>query len=508
MKSIAALVFALTVALSAWAEVPDKPTFAKDVAPIFYENCVGCHSPGQIAPMSLQTYKEVRPWVKSIEKNVGNRTMPPWHADPGYGKFANDRSLSDDEIATIVTWAKQGAPLGDKSDLPKPPRTKKKDEWQLGKPDYVFEFKEVTIQPGETDRFYDLSARLDLPEDKFVRAVEILPGNSKVLHHVILESSGDQDGWLAAWAAGTPPMVFREGTGRRIKKNARIVGDMHYHPAETAENDRTQVGLYFADEPGKEMVNLWIVNQNFYIPAGDANYQVTANYTFSQDAHIHALFPHMHFRGKDFTYTAVYPDGRSETLMRVSDYDFNWQTYYVLEEPLPMPKGTRIECVAHYDNSENNPDNPDPTRSLGWGDESYDEMMIGFVDFTVDEGLVPESPENAVKRIAQELVAAGNGDVYDVKISLGFQAMASTLHIPAEGNPVWHIAAMGVVRESQVSDIQRNGDEFTCKVAIAGLGTFDCSGTYRPEEGTVSGKIILPEESGPESLTFNGTKLN
>lgn len=435
--------------------------------------------------------------------------MPPWHADPSYGSFSNDRSLTDDEKETILRWTKRGAPLGNPNDMPELPETAPLDEWALGEPDYVFEFNEVTVPGGGPDRFYDLSAKLDLPEDKFVRAVEILPGNRKVLHHVILDQrgSGGEEGWLAAWAAGTPPMVFREGTGRMVKKDARIVGDMHYHPAETTETDKTKVGLYFAEDAGKEVVNLWILNREFYIPAGDPNYEVRSEYTFSQDAYIHALFPHMHFRGKDFTYTAVYPDGKRETLLKVDDYDFNWQTYYVLEEPLAAPKGTRIECVAHYDNSANNPDNPDPTRSLGWGSESYDEMMIGFVDFTVADGLRPKEPKEIVAERARELHAKYPGDVYDVKLSMGFEQMPSALYLPRSGDAIWHISVMGVVREAALVDVVWDGGAFTGTVHIDGVGRFDCQGELEPAEGNVSGQIELPEEQGGFTLRFRGSRI-
>lgn len=263
------------VSATAQAKAPKRPTYSKDVAPIINANCVNCHRPGQTGPMSLLSFDEVRPWAKSISKYVQQRVMPPWHADPGFGPFKDARTLTDDEIETIARWEKQGTKQGDPSDLPTAP-TFNDDGWVFGEPDYVFTLDEVNVPGNSPDQFHDLVHQPNFKEDKWVTAVEIRPGNRSVVHHVILwkgDAGGNQTGWLDAWAAGAAPSQFPEGTGRMLPKGASIVADMHYHPTETDAKDETQVGLYFAKtgEIEKELVNLWVMNAEFEIPAGAPN---------------------------------------------------------------------------------------------------------------------------------------------------------------------------------------------------------------------------------------------
>ena len=302
--------------------------------------------------------------------------MPPWHATSESLTFANDRSLDPAERDTILRWVQAGAPAGDLEQAPATPLFPE-SSWRLGEPDFVATLDEVTVPAGGPDQFHDLVGKVGLPEDKWIKAIEILPGNSKVVHHVIAVAVkgfnvDPQQGWMGAWAAGTDPMVFPEGTGRLLPKGSNIIADMHYHPAETEEKDVTRIGLHFADESEVEraLANIWIMNQDFKIPAGTSNHEVRASRTFWQDGRILALIPHMHYRGTDFTFIAHRPDGTSETLMTVPSWDFNWQTVYNLEMPLEITEGTRVECIAHYDNSEANPVNPDPTIDVTFGDES------------------------------------------------------------------------------------------------------------------------------------------
>lgn len=376
--------------LSLTAYGASKPTYSKDVAPILNENCVSCHRPGQIAPMSLLNYAEVRPWAKSMARQVHERTMPPWHADPEYGDFENDRSLSKDEIETIVTWAEQGAKEGDPKDAPPSP-TFNPSGWTLGEPDLIVTFERVSIPADGRDQFRDLVAPTGMKEDAWVTAVEFMPGDRSVVHHVILWQGrkNQQDGWIGAWGAGSNPMKFHKGTGRLLRKGVPVIADIHYHPSGEHALDQTRIGLHFADsrkDIDSELINLWVINQRFLIPPGARNHEVTSSHTFSSPSTILSLFPHMHYRGKDFSYTLTYPNGESKKLLQVSNYDFNWQTGYRLKKPLTVPGGTRIDCVAHFDNSTGNPDNPDPTRAVHFGNESYDEMMIGFVDYIPDDG--------------------------------------------------------------------------------------------------------------------------
>ena len=422
----ALLTFALTgpvLAAAADAPAAGQPTYSRDVAPILAEHCASCHRPGDIAPMSLRSYEEVRPWVKSIRKAIEAGVMPPWHADPAYGSWENDRRLTDAERDTLLRWVKQGAPEGDAAASAAPAGAVDQVEgrWRLGTPDVAVKFQKVELPASGPDQFEDLVESYPLPEDRWVRAIEIVPGDRRVVHHVIVyvleEGQQAPNGWLGAWAAGMDPMVFPEGTGRLLKKGSRLIANMHYHPTDEAAQDETTLGIYFLDgQPEKELVNLWVQNNSFKIPAGSPAHEVRSSYTFRQDSVVHALLPHMHYRGKDFTYTAVYPDGRREVLLKVPAYDFNWQTLYQLAEPLELPEGARIECVAHYDNSKANRANPDPTKDVTFGNESFAEMMIGFVDYTVKEGLRPISAEERLTKIRAELASAHRGEVFRVRV--------------------------------------------------------------------------------------------
>jgi len=501
MKHVLIAVLTLFVGISSVSasEVPTNPTYSKDVAPIFNANCVQCHRPGDIGPMSLLSFDEVRPWAKSIQKNVESKTMPPWHADAGVGQFKNDRSLEDWEIKTIVQWAKRGAKQGDPADLPPAPEVNS-GSWRLGEPDIIVGFRKVKLKAGGPDRFFDLSGKTGLKEDQWIRAIEVMPGNRKVVHHVIIWQGGQgSDGWLGAWAAGMEPMVFPEGTGRKLKAGVPIIGDMHYHPADTRETDETQIGLYLADdsEIDKELINLWIQNASFEIPAGDPDYKARARHTFRQDAYIMAFLPHMHYRGKEFTYTARFPDGHKEKLLQVSNYDFNWQTGYNVEEPIFVPKGTRIDCVATWDNSADNPANPDPTRNVRFGDESYDEMMIGFIDYVVADGKTADSPEDAIEAIAKTLHQKKPGDIYRLDvIPEGDPAFLGAVELPRDKDTgVWHVSLMGSLREAEVTDITWSGNHVTADVTVIGQ-TFALSADWDPDTNKLSGAVEEVDDPG------------
>ncbi len=493
-------------AATAWG-APNRPTYTKDVAPIMNSKCVVCHRAGESAPMSLTSFEEVRPWAKAIAKNVGERVMPPWHADKGVGVFTNDRSLSDDEVATIVKWVEQGAKQGDPKDMPALPEFPA-GEWSLGEPDMVVSFKKIDLPAGGPDQFYNLPYQLDMPEDRWLRAVEVRPDNRKVTHHVIVyqtEGNNPPNGWLSAWAAGMEPMQFPEKTGRLVKKNATLIGDMHYHPADTAQSDTTSLGMYFAKDADiqKEVINLWIANQDFKIPAGNPSYKARSTFTFPQDSVILSVLPHMHYRGKSFSYTATYPDGRKELLMSTSNYDFNWQTSYMFKDPIDVPKGTRIDCIAEWDNSAANLRNPDPTRDVTEGSQSTDEMMIGFVDYIVKDGLRPVSPEQQVAERRVALIAEHPGEVYDAKAFQEGTPIAGPLFLPAQGAGSWHLAIMGNMYQATVNQIAWQGDNVTAQVTVAGFGTFGFEATRNTATGELKGKLKLP--NGDEGLPVEGT---
>jgi len=375
-------------------------TYAKDVAPILFKNCANCHRPGELAPMSLLTYQDARPWAKSIKEAVVARKMPPWLADPNIGHFANDRRLPQTDIDTIVSWVNAGAPQGNLADTP--PTPKFVEGWVLGKPDVVIEMPVAFDVPAEGVIPYKyFTAPTNFTEDKWIRGVEIRAGKPAVVHHIILSvrepgapsATGQADDvrrgatvQLSGTAPGLQPKFYRDGVARLIKAGSQIVFQVHYTPNGKATTDKSYIGLYFSSEPARIVAkSAGIMNVGFKIPPGDPNYEVHSTWTAKEEVVLNGFMPHMHVRGKDFKYTVVYPDGRSEVVLNVPRYDFNWQLGYELKDPLHLPKGTRIDCVAHYDNSVNNKYNPDPTKEVRWGDQTFEEMMIGFFDYTLEQ---------------------------------------------------------------------------------------------------------------------------
>ncbi len=383
------------------------PTFSKDVAPIVQRNCQSCHRPGEPAPFSLMTYKEARPWASAIKEAVQLRKMPPWNADPHYGKFANDRSLQQSDIDTIVAWANAGAPEGNPKDLPKPIAFTQ--GWIIGKPDVAVSMPAKYEVPaaGTIDYQYIL-VPLNLTEDKWVQSSEIRPGNRAVVHHVIAyvrppgskwmrdaqpgipyqpKKGGEQGSseFLVGYAPGMPPSIMPDGRGKLLKAGSDIILQMHYTANGKPGEDQTTVGMIWSKVPVKQRVyTIAATTKKFAIPPGDANYEVDSSFEFGADTHISGLMPHMHLRGKDFLFRAVYPTGEQQVLLSVPHYDFNWQLVYEPAQDLVMPKGTKIECVAHYDNSPNNPSNPDASKEIHYGDQSWEEMMFGFFNVAVD----------------------------------------------------------------------------------------------------------------------------
>ena len=364
-------------------------TFTKDVAPIFYKNCTGCHRPGEIAPMSLLTYNDARPWAKSIREKVANRDMPPWHADPKYGEWRNDRRISQEAINTILAWVNNGAKEGDPKDLP--PMPEYTPGWKIGKPDQTFSAPEQSVPAEGVVDYQYLSVPTNFKEDRWITSAEIRSSAHTVVHHVIVfvqepgATSRLQGKLLVGFAPGEDPAVFRAGFGRKIPAGSNLLFQIHYTPNGTAMKDTTTVGLIYAKTPVEHtVVTRPVLQTAFEIPAGHPNYEVKSSFTFNESAQLYSFMPHMHLRGKDFEYKATFPDGTSKILLSVPRYDFSWQTYYVLKDPIAVPKGTRIDCVAHFDNSTNNKYNPDPTKTVRWGDQTWEEMMIGWMSFVYD----------------------------------------------------------------------------------------------------------------------------
>jgi mono/diheme cytochrome c family protein len=363
-------------------------TFSRDVAPIFYKRCAECHRPTMFAPMSLMSYESARPWAKAIKQKVASRQMPPWGADPAYGVFQNDPSLSQAEIDAIVSWVDAGAPKGDDADLPPPPQFA--DGWTIGKPDAVFAMEEEFEIPatGEIPYKY-FRVPTNLTEDRWIQAIEIHPGARAHVHHVLAFTQPAGRPPNPAGALGPtniggvtpnkPGVLFAPGVARLLRGNSDIVLQIHYTTNGSAATDRTVVGVIYAKEPPEKVpVGGMALNARFAIPPNDGNHEVRAVQTIVKDTLLTSLTPHMHVRGKDMIYIAHYPDGTSETLLSVPKYDFNWQLTYVLAQPKLIPAGTKMEVIAHYDNSATNKANPDPSKEVKWGDQTWEEMMIGF----------------------------------------------------------------------------------------------------------------------------------
>ena len=372
-------------------------TFARHVAPILQKNCQECHRPGQIGPMPLLTYDDVAPWADMIREVVGEGRMPPWYADPRYGHFSNDRRLSAADRDTLLAWLDQGTPRGDDKDLPPPHRFV--EGWTIGKPDAVFTMPQAFEVPADMPRFgipyKHFFIDTNFKEDRWVERAEARAGALEVVHHIVVFilppgekffPGNPKTPVLTGTAPGDMPLVLPRGSAKKIPAGSQLVLQMHYTPNGRAQKDRSSVGLIFA----KEKPTLSVQTEPIayppavQIPAGDANFKVEAEFTFARPARILSFMPHMHLRGKDFLFEAVYPDGKKEILLSVPRYDFNWQSIYRLAEPKAVPKGTLIYCLAHFDNSAKNPNNPDPTKTVYWGDQTWEEMMIGWMDFAYD----------------------------------------------------------------------------------------------------------------------------
>lgn len=410
--------FALAMPLLALAS-PVEVTYYKDVLPVLQKNCQSCHRPGETAPMSFLSYKETRPWAKGIKQAVSSRKMPPWFADPRYGKFHNDRSLAEKDSQTLISWADSGATEGNPSDAPKPIQWTK--GWQIGEPDLIVEMpKDYEIPAEGTIDYQYFVLPLNLKEDKWIQLAEARPGNPQLVHHIIAfirppgskwmasavpgepfnprtaprtglgeERNGFSD-MVAGFAPGTLPNILQPGQGRLIPAGSDIVFQMHYTANGKPGRDRSKLGLIFAKQPPVDRVFYLAAGENkFRIPPGADNHRVDASFTLQSDATLISMLPHMHLRGKSFEYRATFPDGKTETLLSVPHYSFSWQLGYFPEKPMLLPKGTKIDVTAHFDNSANNKANPNPQAEVRYGDQSWEEMMIGFFEVSIPVGMDP-----------------------------------------------------------------------------------------------------------------------
>ena len=391
--SAMALTLVLTSAVFAANTGGTIPTYSKDVASILNKRCLECHRTGEAGPMTFQSYKEVRPWAKAIKQATLSRTMPPWDADPKVNHFSNDRRLSDDELAILTKWADNGAPEGNPADLPKAPTFTA--GWKIEKPDMTFDTGVDFKIPAEgviNYQYYVIDP--GFKEDKWVTAVEVRPQQRTQVHHILVfvveggktvRRAGEQfSDMLIGYAPGVPSIEWPKDTAYLIKAGSKLRFQVHYTANGKEAVDRSVLGLKFRDTPPKlRAFSSSAMQPRLKIPPGDPNYETRATFTFPEDVTLLDMTPHMHLRGKAFRYTITYPDGRSEELLNVPKYEFNWQLSYILAEPRKVPAGSKIEAVAWYDNSPNNKYNPDPTKTVTWGDQTFQEMMIGFFNYTV-----------------------------------------------------------------------------------------------------------------------------
>ncbi len=378
-----------------------KITYTKHVSRIVQKNCQECHRPGQIGPMSLLTFDDAVAWSDTIREVVGEGRMPPWHADPRYGKFSNDRRLSKEERDTLLSWIDRGTPRGDDKDAPPPRRFS--EDWTIGKPDLIIKMPREYEVPAKTPKggipYRYFTVDPGFKEDRWIQRAEARPGAPAVVHHIVLFIvprgellNPDAPGAvLCGTAPGDMPLDLPTGLAKKVPAGARLIFQMHYTPNGKPYRDQSSVGLIFAKEPPRHrLLTKPIYNPSFLtrfdkIPAGAENYQIESEHVFTRNAHLLHFMPHMHLRGKDFLYEAIYPDGKKEVLLYVPRYDFGWQSVYRLAKPVAMPKGTKLHCVAHFDNSAKNPNNPDPKQTLYWGDQTWEEMMIGWIDYYRDD---------------------------------------------------------------------------------------------------------------------------
>ena len=365
-------------------------TYASHVADILNRRCVECHREGEIAPFSLTSFEDVAGWEGMIAEVVGEGRMPPWNANPKHGHFANDARLSDKEKETLLTWIENGCPLGDRDEVPPAPQFA--EGWRIPKPDAVFYMRdeEFDVPASGVVKYQYFEVDPGFTEDKFVTAVEARPGNAEVVHHIIayVKPPGAKKrrglgAMLIGYAPGAVPLEFPKGAAAIIPKGSTFIFELHYTPNGFAQSDRSYIGMTFTE---RDKVTRLVGGGNashhdLAIPPGDANHVVTATKRNGKDVRLISLTPHMHVRGKSFKYEVRYPDGTEEVLLDVPKYDFNWQLRYELAEPKLIPKGSLMTCTAVFDNSESNPNNPDPSKEVNWGQQSWEEMMIGFYTY-------------------------------------------------------------------------------------------------------------------------------
>jgi len=395
--------------------VAGAPTYSRDVAPILRAKCESCHRPGEVAPFTLQDYKQASAWAADIKHYTQNGQMPPWKPAPDYGAFKDvaAHTLTDREKSVLAKWADAGAPSGNPKETPPP--GKYVSGWQLGVPDVVLQPESAYHLGADGEDVYrNFVVKTDFPEDRWLRTVECRPGNRSVVHHILtyidanhltdkkagLNTDGEPgfttsgagpgfapSGILTGWAPGNDPGVLPQGVGILLPKGANLVIQVHYHRDGKPETDLTRIGLYFAHGTIDKAVHPnFAINLGFRIPYGDRRYEAAATTGIQEDCHILSVTPHMHLLGREMKVWATLPDGTEKPMVWIKDWDFNWQSTYPLKEPMALPKGSKVHLLAYYDNSDKNPRNPNIAhpRAVTWGEQTNDEMCVAFLAATRD----------------------------------------------------------------------------------------------------------------------------
>jgi len=377
------------------APVDNGITFAEHVAPVLHAHCIECHRSGEIAPFAMDDYDEVAGWAETMLETIEDRRMPPWHADPEHGRFQNERRMPEEDKQILRDWIAGGLPTGDLSKVPELPPIV--EGWQMSKePDLVLEMRDrpFTVAAEGTVEYQYFVVDPGFKEDKWVAEAITLPGNRAVVHHIIVYirppelSQFSGIGWLTAYVPGARPVKLEKGRARLIPAGSKLVFQMHYTPNGEEQDDLSKLGMLFADEADvtHEVYTIAGVDQEFEIPPGEANYVVHSSVArLPKDAELLGIAPHMHYRGKSFTLWDGDADD-ANILLNVPAYDFNWQHVYQLMEPLPLNNVERLRFDVVFDNSKSNPFNPDASRWVTWGDQSWEEMAIGFFDVAVPRG--------------------------------------------------------------------------------------------------------------------------
>lgn len=422
-----AVVEAIGCRISRVSRRPEKGniTYSNQISRIVQARCVQCHRAGQIAPFALTNYNEVSSWAENMRDVIDSQRMPPWNANPQYGEFSNDARMSSTEKQMIAEWIDNGCPEGDRSKLPTPATFA--EGWRIPKPDLVVKMPKPFKVPatGVVDYQYFI-VDPGFKHDVWVKAAEGKPGNRSVVHHMVLcymppgqNEPDPADPLLKAVASsgpGIPALVTPDGYARRIPAGSKLVFQMHYTPNGTEQIDQSEAGLVFVDPATvkKEMQIGAVIQFQFLIPPGDPDFRVEGEDKMEQDTLLYALIPHMHLRGKAFRFIAAFPDGHSEILLDVPKYDFNWQNIFQLTKPRLLPKGSVLRCVAHFDNSENNLVNPDPTKPVHFGEQTFDEMMVGMYYYALADqnltlGKPPVKKDGRSAKTERALPASGHG---------------------------------------------------------------------------------------------------